>query len=113
LIVDTIGHLSSLYRYGRIAYIGGGFGKGIHNILEAATYGLPVVFGPKYKKFMEAVEMVERKSAFSINNYEELKSTFDLLTYDEDLLVKCSQSAKSYIETNLGATRTILDRAMA
>ena len=113
LIVDTIGHLSSLYRYGRIAYIGGGFGKGIHNILEAATYGLPVVFGPKHKKFMEAVEMVERKSAFSINNYEELKSTFDLLTYDEELLVKCSQRAKSYIETNLGATQTIIDKAMA
>jgi 3-deoxy-D-manno-octulosonic-acid transferase len=112
LIVDTIGHLSSLYRYGKIAYIGGGFGKGIHNILEAATYGLPVVFGPNYRKFLEAVEMIDKKAAFSINNFEELKSTLDLLTSDEKLLINCSHLAKSYIESNLGATRTIIDLAM-
>jgi 3-deoxy-D-manno-octulosonic-acid transferase len=112
LIVDTIGHLSSLYRYGKIAYIGGGFGKGIHNILEAATYGLPVVFGPKYQKFMEAVEMVDKKAAFSINNYEELKSTLDHLASDENFLVNCSTRARSYIESNLGATKAIIDDAM-
>jgi 3-deoxy-D-manno-octulosonic-acid transferase len=112
LIVDTIGHLSSLYRYGQIAYVGGGFGKGIHNILEAATYGLPVVFGPKYQKFLEAIEMIDRKAAFSVNNYEELKSTLDRLTTDEKLLADCSRLAKSYIQSNLGATRTIIDRAL-
>ncbi len=112
LIVDTIGHLSSLYRYGKIAYIGGGFGKGIHNILEAATYGLPVVFGPKYQKFMEAFEMIDRKAAFSINNYTELKSIFDRLTGNEQVLSDCSQRAKTYIESNLGATRKIIDDAM-
>jgi 3-deoxy-D-manno-octulosonic-acid transferase len=112
LIVDTIGHLSSLYRYGKIAYIGGGFGKGIHNILEAATYGLPVVFGPKYQKFMEAVEMIDKKAAFSINNFDELKSTLDHLTTNEQFLSDCSIRAKSYIESNLGATRTIIDRSI-
>lgn len=112
LIVDTIGHLSSLYRYGKIAYIGGGFGKGIHNILEAATYGLPVVFGPKYQKFMEAVDMIERKAAFSINNYDELKSILDHLSNGEQFLSECSMRARSYIESNLGATKTIIDRAI-
>jgi len=112
LIVDTIGHLSSLYRYGKIAYIGGGFGKGIHNILEAATYGLPVVFGPKYQKFMEAVEMINRKAAFSVSDFKEMKSTFDKLTSDEKSLVECSQRAKSYIESNLGATTKIINDAM-
>jgi len=112
LIVDTIGHLSSLYRYGKIAYIGGGFGKGIHNILEAATYGLPVVFGPKYQKFMEAVEMINRKAAFSVSDFKEMKSTFDKLTSDEKSLAECSQRAKSYIESNLGATTKIINDAM-
>ena len=112
LIVDTIGHLSSLYRYGRIAYIGGGFGKGIHNILEAATYGLPVIFGPNYKKFLEAVEMIEMKAAFSITNSEELKATLNKLTGDEEYLGTCSNLAKNYIHSKLGATRTIIDRAM-
>lgn len=112
LIVDTIGHLSSLYRYGKIAYIGGGFGKGIHNILEAATYGLPVVFGPKYQKFMEAVEMIDRKAAFSVSDFKELKSTFDNLTSDEKLLADCSQRARLYIESNLGATTKIINDAM-
>jgi 3-deoxy-D-manno-octulosonic-acid transferase len=112
LIVDTIGHLSSLYRYGRIAYIGGGFGKGIHNVLEAATYGLPVVFGPRYHKFLEAVEMIDKKAAFSINNYEELSSIFNQLTSDEKLLVSCSTLAKNYITSNLGATRAVINRAI-
>ena len=111
LIVDTVGHLSSLYRYGKIAFIGGGFGKGIHNILEAATYGLPVVFGPKYQKFLEAVEMIDIKAAFSINNYEELKSALDLLTTNGELLNECSLRAKEYIESKLGATRIIVDKA--
>ena len=67
VIVNTIGHLSHLYRYGTLAYIGGGFGKGIHNILEAATYGLPVIFGPNYRKFSEAVELIERGGAFAVH----------------------------------------------
>jgi 3-deoxy-D-manno-octulosonic-acid transferase len=112
LIVDTIGHLSSLYNYGNIAYIGGGFGKGIHNILEAATYGLPVIFGPNYKKFLEAVEMVEMKAAYSITNIEELKKVIDQFINNEKLLASCSQTALHYIKSRLGATNTILDQAL-
>ncbi|MCB8995086.1 MAG: 3-deoxy-D-manno-octulosonic acid transferase [Bacteroidales bacterium] len=113
LIVDTIGNLSSLYRYGQIAYIGGGFGKGIHNILEAATYGLPVVFGPRYGKFLEAVEMIERKAAFSITNYEGLKDILEKLCDDELLLAEKSKLAKTYIESKLGATQSIVNAAFS
>ena len=74
LIIDNIGLLSSLYRYGDIAYIGGGFGKGIHNILEAATFGLPVLFGPNYAKFNEAVELIRLGGAVSITGMDELQS---------------------------------------
>ena len=59
LIIDCFGLLSSIYRYGEIAYVGGGFGVGIHNTLEAAVYGIPVIFGPKYQKFMEATQLIE------------------------------------------------------
>ena len=65
--------LSSLYRYGNIAYIGGGFGKGIHNILEAAAFGIPVIFGPNFEKFREASELISLGGAFTIQNYEELQ----------------------------------------
>ena len=112
LIVDTIGHLSSLYNYGNIAYIGGGFGKGIHNILEAATYGLPVIFGPNYKKFLEAVEMIELNAAFSITSIEELKKVIDQFINNETLLTTCSQTAREYIKSRLGATSRILDQSL-
>ncbi|MFW5820610.1 MAG: 3-deoxy-D-manno-octulosonic acid transferase, partial [Bacteroidota bacterium] len=79
MIIDTIGHLSSIYKYGDVAYIGGGFGSGIHNILEAATYHLPVVFGPNYHKFNEAVELIDKKAAFSISDYEGLNQSLNEL----------------------------------
>lgn len=72
LIIDKIGILKAIYKYGDIAYIGGGFGKGIHNILEAATFGLPILFGPNYKKFNEAHELLELGIAKKIHNYKEL-----------------------------------------
>jgi len=112
LIIDNIGHLSSLYKYGDIAYIGGGFTKGIHNILEAATYGLPVIFGPNYKKFLEAVELVHKKAAFPINNFEELKTATDRLISDKNLLSSCSEITLDYIKSKLGATNSILDKAL-
>lgn len=65
LIIDCIGLLSAIYRYGKIAYIGGGFGVGIHNTLEAAVYGIPVIFGPKYRKFKEAVSLIQEGGAFN------------------------------------------------
>lgn len=109
MIIDTIGHLSAVYRYGEIAYIGGGFGKGIHNILEAATYGLPVVFGPNYRKFLEANDLIDKKAAFPITNYAGMKEIFDKLLFSNDLLKKCSGYAINHIESKLGATKKILD----
>lgn len=109
MIIDTIGHLSAVYRYGEIAYIGGGFGKGIHNILEAATYGLPVVFGPNHRKFSEALDLIEKKAAFPIKDYNGLKTVFDQLLASDDLLKQSSSFAKSHIESKLGATQRILE----
>ncbi|MFW6227644.1 MAG: 3-deoxy-D-manno-octulosonic acid transferase, partial [Bacteroidota bacterium] len=107
LIIDNIGMLSSLYKYGSIAYIGGGFGKGIHNTLEAATYGLPVLFGPKYKKFLEAVELVAIKAAFPVNNSSEITQTIEALRQDNDKRKTASQSAKGYVQSRSGAIKKI------
>lgn len=108
LIIDNIGMLSSLYRYGKVAYIGGGFGKGIHNILEAATFGLPVLFGPNYHKFQEAVNLKEASGAFSISDYNQLKTILDELIEDTSKNNFCSQISKKFVENNLGATNIIL-----
>ena len=103
LIINSIGILSHIYQYGDIAYIGGGFGAGIHNILEAVTFGLPVIFGPKYKKFKEANELIDLKGAISISNYKELENAFDSFTnFDQTI-------ATSYITSRSGATETILE----
>lgn len=108
LIIDCFGLLSSIYRYGEIAYIGGGFGVGIHNTLEAAVYGIPVVIGPKYQKFMEAVQLVDAKGAFSIKDYDELKVLFDRLLGDEMFLRESGTNAGYYVTSNAGATDKIL-----
>ena len=112
LIVDTIGHLSSLYKYGNIAYIGGGFGKGIHNILEAATYGLPVIFGPNYNKFLEAVEMIEKKAAWSVSTCNELSDVLENFLKDKKFLETCSERARNYVKSKLGATQVIVDLSL-
>src|SRR5699024_10009741 len=74
LIIDNIGMLSSIYQYGEIAYIGGGFGAGVHNTLEAAAFGLPVIFGPNYDKFKEIKDLIRIKSGFCVTNAEDLKN---------------------------------------
>lgn len=107
LIIDNVGMLSSLYKYGTLAFIGGGFGKGIHNILEAATFGLPVVFGPNYQKFNEAKQLIQKGGAFSVVNAHEFKKVIALLT-DTDTLQKASLIAKHYVESNAGATEKIV-----
>jgi len=104
LVVDTIGILSSIYRYATVAYIGGGFGVGIHNTLEAAVYGVPVVFGPNYQKFREARELIEVGGAFSINNYESLKFQLDKLLLDTN----AGNCAGEYVKKNTGATELIM-----
>ena len=103
LVVDTIGVLSSIYRYAGVAYIGGGFGVGIHNTLEAAVYGIPVVFGPNYLKFREARELIAVGGAFSISNYVVLEAQFDRLLKDK----QAGKMAGEYVMQNTGATGQI------
>lgn len=108
LIIDCFGLLSSIYRYGEISYIGGGFGVGIHNTLEAAVYGIPVIFGPKYQKFMEAVQLIEAKGAYSIANYAELESLLERFRKDENFLSETGIRAGEYVTGNAGATAKIM-----
>lgn len=110
LIIDNIGMLSQLYRYADITYIGGGFGEsGIHNTLEAAVYGKPVVFGPEYEKFAEAVGLIENDAAFSVNNALELESCLETLLKNENLLQKSSSAARHYVYSKKGATSQIIN----
>lgn len=108
MILDTIGLLSSVYSYARWAYIGGGFGVGIHNTLEAATFGLPIAFGPNYHKFREACDMIERGAATSITSASELKEWFNTIKEDGEALQKASSSARDYTKEHCGATDTIM-----
>ena len=110
LVVDNIGMLSSIYQYGTVSYIGGGFGKGIHNTLEAATFGLPVIFGPNYLKFKEAVDLVDSKGAFTIQNFESLRLVLDALLQNDAMLAAASKTCKDYVSSNIGATEKILER---
>jgi 3-deoxy-D-manno-octulosonic-acid transferase len=107
LVIDNIGMLSSLYGYGQMAYIGGGFGVGIHNTLEAATYGIPVIFGPNFKKFQEAKDLVENGSGFSIANSKELKSVFCTLQ-DQSACQEAGKLARAYVLQKAGATQIIM-----
>ncbi len=107
IIVDSFGKLSSIYRYGDIAYIGGGFGAGIHNINEAAVYGIPVVFGPKHEKFKEARDLVHNQGAFCIRNQEECNKVLNNLLDCTALRTEAGQIAGAYIKQNIGATDRI------
>lgn len=107
LIIDNIGMLSALYRYATIVYVGGGFGNGIHNILEAVVFGKAVIFGPRYKNFAEANDLVKAKGAFSISTYNDLKLLFDSLKFDYDALQRIATINKKYIEDKKGATTII------
>ena len=107
LLIDSIGLLSSLYYYGKIAYIGGGFGVGIHNTLEAATYGIPVIFGSNYEKFQEAKDLIELGAGFSINSFAELDELFKALQ-QEGKRVPAGTTAKNYVQQRSGATQIIL-----
>ena len=108
LILDTVGILASVYGYATWGYIGGGFGVGIHNTLEAATFGLPVAFGPNYQKFKEARDLVTLEAARSISNYDELKAWFTPLRDNEEFLAKTSRIARDYTTRHQGATGIIV-----
>ncbi|HIY76466.1 MAG TPA: 3-deoxy-D-manno-octulosonic acid transferase [Candidatus Sphingobacterium stercorigallinarum] len=107
LIIDHVGLLSALYRYGKVAYVGGGFGAGIHNTLEAATYGIPVIFGPRYEKFQEAIDLIEEEAAFSIGNFEEFTAVFRALE-QKDRWTTAGSAAWRYVQRNAGATQIIM-----
>ena len=109
LVIDNIGILSHLYQYANVAYIGGGFGVGIHNILEAATFGLPVLFGPNYQKFREAVELIAQGGAFSFGDEKEFLASALPLLSDEPQREAAAQIARQYVESREGATRLTLD----
>jgi len=108
LIVDSVGILSQLYRYASIAYIGGGFGVGIHNTLEAAAYGVPVFFGPNYHRFREAREMTEAGVAFSVQNSTELTLGIVGLLSNQAHLEEVSHKAGEYVTFRTGATEIII-----
>ncbi len=108
LIIDNIGLLSRLYRYGEFAFVGGAYGKGLHNILEAACYGIPILFGNKnYEKFQEAVDLINRGGAFAVADYPDLKEKYEMLNTPETFLLAC-EVTRQYVEENLGATEKIM-----
>jgi 3-deoxy-D-manno-octulosonic-acid transferase len=104
LIVDSIGMLSSIYKHANAAVLGGGFGKGLHNSLEIAVYGIPMAFGPNFKKFQEAVDLVKIGAAFQIESLEELSSFIEQSHYENTI----PNSGKKYVEDHAGATSAIL-----
>lgn len=104
LLVDTIGMLSSIYRYADVAYIGGGFGEGIHNTIEPAVYGLPVIFGPNNKKFREAQELIRLGCGFSVKDYADFEAAMDRALLSSKELGDIS---KNYVQSELGATEKI------
>jgi 3-deoxy-D-manno-octulosonic-acid transferase len=104
LLIDTMGLLSSIYPFGQVAYIGGGFGVGIHNTIEAAAYGMPVIFGPNYDHFREAKGLIDAGAARSIKNYSELEAALDTALENHELI---GQKAAEYVQSELGATEKI------
>ncbi len=108
LIIDSIGILSHLYKYSEIAYIGGGFGAGIHNILEAATFGKPVFFGPNYQKFQEARDLIDKGGAFSINSSTDLINGIKFLLDDKNKADRAGSICSTYVDQKKGATEKIL-----
>jgi len=114
LIIDNIGMLSRLYRYAHITYVGGGFeDSGIHNVLEPAVHGKPVIYGPEYEKFAEAVDLVDAGAGICINNALELEKVLTILWSDAALLKQKSEAAKNYVYSKAGATKLVMDHIYA
>ena len=108
-VLDTVGLLASVYGYASWSYIGGGFGVGIHNTLEAATFALPIAFGPRYQKFKEACDMIAIGAACSVTTYEELAAWFAPLRDDAEHLQRIGNLARDYTRSHQGATKSILN----
>ena len=108
LVINCIGILTHLYQYATVALIGGGFGKGIHNILEAAAFGVPVIFGPNFQKFKEAEELVKFGGAFPVEAESDFAVALNAILSDEDRFSGISLTCKNYIEKRRGATDLIM-----
>ncbi|WP_246558929.1 3-deoxy-D-manno-octulosonic acid transferase [Hymenobacter piscis] len=108
LLIDNVGLLSQLYRFGHFAYVGGAFGKGLHNTLEAAAFGLPLFFGPTYHKFQEAEDLVELGCAFPVTSAEELLKSFGLLYHREEARLTVQDLSLDYVHDHSGATQKIM-----
>ena len=112
-IIDTIGILTKIYSYGDIAYVGGGFGNpGVHNILEPATFGLPIIIGPNYSHFAEATALVNIEGCISISNHTELKEAFDLMLQNEDERLEKGHICSTFVQMNKGATNVVLKHVL-
>ncbi|MBR5102223.1 MAG: 3-deoxy-D-manno-octulosonic acid transferase [Muribaculaceae bacterium] len=107
MIIDTFGILSSLYRYGQVACVGGGFGAGIHNINEAAVYGIPVLFGPKFSKFREASDLIACGGGFTFADAAQFNALMEPLLNDPAKLKRSGNTASNYIKSHLGATKLV------
>ena len=113
-IIDTIGILTKIYSYADIAYVGGGFGNpGVHNILEPATFGVPVVIGPNYSHFAEATALVNMEGCISIQNQTQLNEAFDLLLHNEDERLEKGHICSTFVQMNKGATQTIMNHILS
>lgn len=110
LIIDCYGLLSSIYRYGTIAYVGGGFGVGIHNVPEAAVYGIPVIIGPNNKKFREAQALIQNGGCREIANADDFTNIINLFLNNKEELTNAGKSAGNYIKENAGATSLIMSQ---
>jgi 3-deoxy-D-manno-octulosonic-acid transferase len=108
LIIDSIGILSRIYAYANYAYIGGGFGAGIHNILEAAVYGLPIFIGPNFSKFKEAVDLVKSNSTFVINQTSDLQLAITRIEADLEEYKRIVATNKKYVESRKGSTEVVI-----
>ncbi len=108
-IIDTIGILTKIYSYADIAYVGGGFGTaGLHNILEPATFGVPIIIGPNYSNFAEAIALVHQEGCVSVSNSNELYETFDNLISNEDIRHEKGHICATFVQMNKGATEVVL-----
>lgn len=108
LIIDAVGFLTKVYAYADVAYVGGGFGSGIHNVLEPAVFGVPIVIGPQFQKFKEAVDLVGLGACIVVNNQQELQLVFDKLFNEEECRIQLGKKASDYVLRNAGAAEIIL-----
>ena len=108
LIIDCFGLLSTIYRYGEIAYVGGGFGVGIHNVPEAAVWGVPVLFGPNNKRFQEAQDLLACKGSFEVTDYDSFNTIISRLISDDQFRHQCGEASANYVKSRSGATDVIM-----